>query len=200
MKKIYILLILFSIGIIDRADAQILNINYRMAAPLGDSHDFISKMSFRGGDLEYHHFISEHWTVGVSVGWNTYYKHLDYKTNNFILNGEKVSITGDQFRYLNVVPVLANIRYHLTKGDATVLPYVGMGIGGNWAETRLEIGDLLAKEKGWQFALAPEAGLIIPFCEQVGLNLAVQYQYSVKTDNLPALQDLGVKVGIAFNL
>lgn len=171
MKKIYILLILFSVGIIDRADAQILNINYRLSTPLGDSHDFISQMSFRGGDLEYHHFISAHWTVGLSIGWNTYYKHLDYKTNDFILNSEKVSITGDQFRYLNVIPVLADIRYHLTKGDAAVLPYVGMGIGCNWAETRLEIGDLLAKEKGWQLALAPEAGLIIPFCEQVGLNL-----------------------------
>ena len=69
---------------------------------------------------------------------------MDYKTNDFILNSEKVSITGDQFRYLNVIPVLADIRYHLTKGDAAVLPYVGMGIGCYWAEARLDIGDLFA--------------------------------------------------------
>ena len=201
MKKIFILfLVVLGVGMTSRVDAQIFSLNYRMSAPLKDSHDFISKMSFRGFSVDYHHFLCEHFAVGLNIGWNAYYKHLDYHTNNFMLNGEKVTITGDQFRYLNVVPIMASLRYQITKGDAAVLPYIGIGVGTNWAESRLEIGDFVAKEKGWQFAFAPEVGMIIPFSDTVGLNLAAQYQYSVKASGLPKLQDLGVKVGLAINL
>ncbi len=200
MKKIISILFLFVLCYAGRVDAQVFSLNYRMSAPLGESHDFVSKMSFRGIAADFQYFVSEHIAVGFNLGWNTYYKHLDYHTNNFLLNGEKVTITGDQFRYLNVVPLLANVRYQFTKGDAAVLPYVGLGIGTNWAETRLEIGDLVAEEKGWQFAVAPEIGLIIPFSDHVGMHVGAQYQYSVKASGLPTLQDLGVKVGLAFNL
>lgn len=201
MKKVFvIILVMLGVSMISRVDAQMLNINYRMSAPLGDSHDFISNMSFRGMSADYHYYISEHFAVGLTLGWNTYYKHYDYKTGHFLMRDEKVTITGDQFRYLNVIPIMASFRYQLTKGDAAVLPYIGIGIGTNWAETRLEIGDLVAKEKGWQFAFAPEIGMVIPFCEHVGMNVAAQYQYSVKASGLPTLQDLGIKVGLAFNL
>lgn len=200
MKKIFMICLLLYVVAIGRTNAQILTVNYRMAAPLGNSHDFISKMSFRGMSTDYHYYLSEHFAVGLSLGWNTYYKHLDYHTNNFMLRGEKVTITGDQFRYLNVVPVLVSARYQFTKGDAAVLPYIGVGIGTNWAESRLETGDFVAKEKGWQFAVAPEIGMIIPFCDWVGMNIGAQYQYSAKANGLPDLQDFGVKVGLAFNL
>lgn len=200
MKKISIICLLLCAVAIGRTNAQVLTINYRMATPLGDSHDFISKMSFRGMSADYHYYLSEHFAVGLSLGWNTYYKHLDYHTNHFMLRGEKVTITGDQFRYLNVVPILASVRYQFTKGDAVVLPYIGVGVGTNWAETRLEIGDFVAKEKGWQFAVAPEIGMIIPFCDRVGMHIGAQYQYSAKASGLPALQDFGIKVGLAFSL
>ena len=170
-----------------------------MSLPLGDQHDFISKMSFRGFSMDYHYFLSESLAVGASLGWNTLYKHLDYATGHFTMNGEKVTISGDQFRYLNVVPLMASVRYFFTDGDAVLLPYAGIGIGTNWAEMRLEVGDLLAKEKGWQFAFAPEVGVVVPFSESVGLNVGAQYRYSVKASGLPTLQDLGIKVGLSFN-
>lgn len=42
---------------------------------------------------------------------------------------------------------MASVRYFFTDGDAVLLPYAGIGIGTNWAEMRLEVGDLLAKKK-----------------------------------------------------
>ena len=194
-----ILLVVFGLGVGSRAQAQMLNLNYQMSLPLGDQHDFISKMSFRGFSMDYHYFLSERLAVGASLGWNTLYKHLDYATGHFTMNGEKVTISGDQFRYLNVVPLMASVRYFFTDGDAVLLPYAGIGIGTNWAEMRLEVGDLLAKEKGWQFAFAPEVGVVVPFSESVGLNVGAQYRYSVKASGLPTLQDLGIKVGLSFN-
>ena len=59
MKKIImILLVVFGLGVGSRAQAQMLNLNYQMSLPLGDQHDFISKMSFRGFSMDYHYFLS----------------------------------------------------------------------------------------------------------------------------------------------
>lgn len=53
MKKIImILLVVFGLGVGSRAQAQMLNLNYQMSLPLGDQHDFISKMSFRGFSMD----------------------------------------------------------------------------------------------------------------------------------------------------
>ena len=94
MKKIImILLVVFGLGVGSRAQAQMLNLNYQMSLPLGDQHDFISKMSFRGFSMDYHYFLSERLAVGASLGWNTLYKHLDYATGHFTMNGEKVTIS-----------------------------------------------------------------------------------------------------------
>ena len=90
MKKIImILLVVFGLGVGSRAQAQMLNLNYQMSLPLGDQHDFISKMSFRGFSMDYHYFLSERLAVGASLGWNTLYKHLDYATGHFTMNGEE---------------------------------------------------------------------------------------------------------------
>ena len=199
MKKILMIIwVVLGIGVGSQAQAQQLNLNYQMSVPFGDQHDFISKMSFRGFSVDYHYFLTERLAVGASLGWNASYKHLDYTTGNFTMNGDKVTISGDQFRYLNVVPLMADVRYFFTDGDACILPYAGIGIGTTWTETRLEVGDLLAKEKGWQFAFAPEVGVILPFSEFVGLNVGAQYRYSVKASGLPTLQDLGIKVGLSI--
>lgn len=199
MKKLFILLaVLTGAGIFHTTEAQLLNLNYRMSAPLGDSHDFISRMSFRGASASYHHFVTERLAIGLELSWTTHYKHLEDATNNFLLGDEKVTITGDQFRYLNVVPLLVSGRYFFTDEDALICPYAGIGIGTNWAETRLEVGHFVAKEKGWQFAIAPEIGCIIPFNEMIGLNIGAQYRYSAKASGLPSLQDVGIDVGLSF--
>lgn len=197
MKKLYIIC-LFLIGLgVSSSKAQMFSLNYQMSVPFGETHDFISKMSFRGAAMDYHYFLTDRFAVGASLGWSTYYQRLDKVTGGFFLDEEKVTITGKQFRYVNVVPIMASARYFFTGEDARICPYAGIGIGTNWAETRLEVGHLMAKEEGWQFALAPEIGCIIPFSEYIGLNLGARYQYSVKAGGLPALQDLGIRVGLS---
>lgn len=199
-KNIYLLFTILTLGIALPSQGQILNLNYQMGIPLGDSKDFINKMSFRGASLDYHHFVTDRFAVGVNVGWNTFYKNPKYVTDNFTLHGKPVTITGDQFRYLNTITLMASGRYFFTDEDAVVCPYAGLGIGTNWGETRLEVGHYVAKEKGWQFAFSPEIGCLIPFCEHVGLNIGANYFYSAKASGLPALQHFGIKIGLSFML
>ena len=69
MKKIImILLVVFGLGVGSRAQAQMLNLNYQMSLPLGDQHDFISKMSFRGFSMDYHYFLSERLEIEIIHG------------------------------------------------------------------------------------------------------------------------------------
>ena len=72
MKKIImILLVVFGLGVGSRAQAQMLNLNYQMSLPLGDQHDFISKMSFRGfsmDSLKLFLVILFFWTAGPVSG------------------------------------------------------------------------------------------------------------------------------------
>lgn len=200
MKK-FIFIIGVAIGLFaaSSSQAQLLNINYQMAAPSGESKDFINRMSFRGISIDYHHFVTNRLAVGLDIEWNTFYKNPKYKTDHFKLNGDPVTITGDQFRYLNVVPLLASARYFFTGENSAIYPYAGLGIGANWAETRLEVGHYVAEKDGWQFAIAPQIGCMIPFCEYVGAHIGVKYFYSVKTDDLPALQHVGIEAGLSFS-
>lgn len=201
MKKIYIILLVsLTFGMTNGLRAQILNLNYQTAIPLGDSRDYINNMSFRGAGIDYHHFLTDRLAIGGQLSWNTYYKNPGYVTSNFMLNNDKVTITGDQFRYLNVVNLMASGRYFFTNKNAAICPYAGMGIGTNWGETRLEVGHYVAQEKAWQFAVAPEIGCIIPFCDFFGFNIGAKYQYRAKARSLPALQHFGINIGFSLML
>lgn len=201
MKKIYIILLVsLTFGMTNGLRAQILNLNYQTAIPLGDSRDYISNMSFRGAGIDYHHFLTDRFAIGGQLSWNTYYKNPGYVTGNFMLNNDKVTITGDQFRYLNVVNLMASGRYFFTNENAVICPYAGMGIGTNWGETRLEVGHYVAQEKAWQFAVAPVIGCIIPVCDFFGFNIGAKYQYSAKARSLPALQHFGINIGFSLML
>ena len=73
MRKLLIIsLILF--GLSPLVKGQMLNLNYQMSVPLGKMNDYAGKMSFRGMDLEYHHFLNEKFSIGGMIGWNTFYK------------------------------------------------------------------------------------------------------------------------------
>ena len=112
MRKLLIIsLILF--GLSPLVKGQMLNLNYQMSVPLGKMNDYAGKMSFRGMDLEYHHFLNEKFSIGGMIGWNTFYKDKGKLTGDFLFKGSKDihTITGYQYRYINTV-------HH---GDGTLL-------------------------------------------------------------------------------
>ena len=107
MRKLLIIsLILF--GLSPLVKGQMLNLNYQMSVPLGKMNDYAGKMSFRGMDLEYHHFLNEKFSIGGMIGWNTFYKDKGKLTGDFLFKGSKDihTITGYQYRYINTVPIM----------------------------------------------------------------------------------------------
>lgn len=197
MKK-YIILTLTFLAFAFAGKTQMLNINYQMSLPFGKTHDYISDASFRGADIEYHKFIGERMSVGIALGWNVFYKRMNNYTENFMLNNEDYTITGDQFRYINTVPMLGIARYYFTESTAALRPYLGVGIGTCWSEYKLNVGQFQAKHARWQFQVSPEVGTMIPLNDQISANLGVRYTFATKAANgrVPEISSLTFNIGI----
>lgn len=199
MKKILTLaIILFSLSPLVKA--QMLNLNYQISVPLGDIKDFTDKASFRGMDIEYHQFLGDHFSIGGAIGWNVFYKNLDHETRDFRFSGNDniYTITGNQYRYVNTVPIMAVGRYYFTDNTTAVRPFFGLGVGTRWTEKRLEIGQYTSTISRWQFTFAPEVGMYVPLNEQLALNFGAKYSYGTKASHgrIPEFQSLTFSVGL----
>lgn len=199
MKKLFIIAICL-FGLSPFLKAQILNLNYQISLPMNQVKDFTDKTSFRGFDIEYHHFLGEHFSIGAAIGWNVYYQNKDNTSGNFMFKGNDnvYTITGNQYRYINTVPMLAIGRYYFTDNTTVVRPYVGLGIGTSWTEKRLEVGQFSSTISRWQFAMAPEVGMYIPVTDQVAFNVGARYNYATKAAHgkVPEIQSLTFNLGI----
>ena len=135
MKKLLLIaIVLFGMGPLLKA--QMLNLNYQISVPLGDLKDFTNETSFRGMDLEYHKFVTDRFSLGAAIGWNVFYQDKNHATGDFSFKGNKniYTMTGNQYRYVNTVPLTAIGRYFLTDGTSAVQPFLGLGAGARWTE------------------------------------------------------------------
>lgn len=201
MKKLLIIAICL-FGLSPFLKAQVLNLNYQISLPLNQVKDFTNKASFRGFDIEYHHFIGDQFSLGAAIGWDVFYKDRKNSTGDFMFNGNDnvYTITGNQYRYINTVPMLAIGRYYFTDNTATLRPYAGLGIGTSWTEKRLEVGQFSSTISRWQFAFAPEIGMFIPVNDQFAFNVGCRYTYGTKAAHgrVPEIQSFTFNIGIAL--
>lgn len=199
MKKLLIIAICI-FGLSPLVKAQMLNLNYQISLPFKDVKDFTDKASFRGFDIEYHYFFNEQFSIGAAIGWNVYYQDKKNYTGNFRFNNNDniYTITGNQYRYINTVPMLAIGRYYFTDNNTVFRPYIGVGIGTSWTEKRLEVGQFSSTISRWQFAVSPEIGTYIPLNDQFAINLGARYNYATKAAHgrVPEIQSLTFNIGI----
>lgn len=199
MKKLLIITICL-FGLSPFLKAQMLNLNYQISVPMSDVKDFTDKASFRGFDLGYHQFLGDRFSIGAVIGWNVFYQNKDKMTGNFKFSDSEntYTITGDQFRYINTVPMLAVGRYYFTDNNCAVRPFFGLGIGTSWTEKRLEVGQFSSTISRWQFAMAPEIGMYIPVTDQFAFNIGAKYNYSTKAAHgkVPEISTFSFNIGL----
>lgn len=199
MKKLLLIaIVLFGMGPLLKA--QMLNLNYQISVPLGDLKDFTNETSFRGMDLEYHKFVTDRFSLGAAIGWNVFYQDKNHATGDFSFKGNKniYTMTGNQYRYVNTVPLTAIGRYFLTDGTSAVQPFLDLGAGARWTEKRLELGQYTSTLSRWQFTFAPEIGMMVPFNDQVALNVGARYNYATRASHgrIPEFQSFTFSIGL----
>ena len=164
-----------------------------MGLGVGNTHDFISKYSWRGFAYDYRHLTQPHVGVGINLGWNTFYHEMPKATYTF----ETVSVTGFQFRYLNSFPMIAAVDY-FAKPDEHVNPYLGVGLGVQYILQTVDFGIYRFETDGWPFTVSPEIGLLVHAPNGPAFNIGIKFMYAVKTNDLDAQSNLLFNVGFAF--
>ena len=194
IRSFAVAIILLAIGFTSQAQGGgIWNFQWAIGFPVGETNDFISQTSFRGFGLEGRGYVTDKLTVGGRGAWHTFYKDYGFVTNDM----GNSTISGYQRKYINAIPLTVNTHYYF--GYGAVLPYIGVGIGAYFIETRNYMGVYYVQEKAWHFGVAPEVGVVIPFGNSnTGLNFGLKYQYAAKTKDTQAVSWVELDVGISY--
>ena len=195
-KTLLILSLIFAISFSSYSQGGgIWNFQWVIGFPVGETNDFLDQTSFRGFGLEGRGYVTDKLTVGGRAAWQTFYQDNGFVTSEL---GDNGAISGFQRRYINAIPLTVNSHYYF--GYGLVLPYVGVGIGGYYIETRDYLGIYYVREKAWHFGVAPEVGVVVPFGSgsSTGLNVALKYQYAAKTKDTQAVSWVELDIGISY--
>ncbi len=195
MKKLVILIIFCSLFISNKGFSQMsyFSASYSMGFASGDLSDYITKGSFRGGDLQYRGYVSNNIVAGVDVGWNVFYERMDYAT----YTQGNISLSGVQYRYSNQLPILVAADYLLKPGER-INPYVGFGLGTMYTGRETDMGVYSTEENVWHFTIKPEVGILIEFNQAMDLKVSAKYITGFKTENLPTQSYYSINIGFAF--
>jgi len=169
------------------------NFQWAIGFPVGETSDFLNQTSFRGFGIDGRGYVTDRLTVGGRAAWQTFYKDFGYVSES----SDNVTVSGFQRKYINAIPLTVNTHYYF--GSGLVLPYVGIGIGPYYIESRNYMGIYYVQEKAWHFGVAPEIGVVVPFGNSnTGINVALKYQYAAKTKDTQAVSWVELDIGIAY--
>ena len=164
--------------------------SYSMSMPLSNTKDFNEGFSFRGVPTEGRKIINDNVSAGLSLGW-----HVMSDVQAGTLELDNAALTGTFYTYTNSFPLFANAHYYLGEPGG-IRPFLGANVGTAIYEQRAEVGQVAFTEDKWRFAVAPEAGVVIPLGWYVRGFLSARYHYMTGS---PTQQYLSFNVGIASN-
>lgn len=195
MKKtiFFILVIGLAIPGLVKAQSGYTSFQYVMGFGVGDLGDYISKASFRGAVFDYQKEFSPKASMGLELGWSTFYERKEYDTYTV----EPYSLSGIQYRYSNMFPMLATAEYYPVS-DAVVKPYVNLGIGTMYTIRNTDMGTWTLEENAWQFALKPEIGVIYDVGVNSSIKLEAKYYTGIKTSKLETQSFFAISTGLVF--
>ena len=182
-----------NVAIIDR-DMFILN--WEIAIPTNS--DVLNKTSFTNGRLEYRHLVTNQFAFGVSLGWYSFDEKIDqqlYETED----GASAVFT-DLIRQVYQLPFSANGYYYFTSAE-DFRPYVGLGLGANYAEQEAYFNVFVVRDSNWGFYARPEIGAQYFFNRGFGLIGYVSYNYATNSSeffDVSNLSHIGIGLGITW--
>ena len=188
-------MILLSVAIPGMVSAQSssTSIQYVMGFGAGDLGSYISKPSFRGAVFNYQKSVNENLSAGIELGWSVFYEKMDYDTYSI----ESVSLSGIQYRYSNMFPMLVTAEYSLNP-ENPLKYFVNFGIGTMYTMRTTDMGLWRLEEKAWHFALKPEIGLLYQLNPGTALKIAGKYYVGFAAGDLDTQSYFAVSAGLAF--
>ena len=190
MKPIYYLTVIFLLlSSVVFSQGTYLGGTYSIGIPLGGLENYISAGSFRGANFEGLKEINSKLAVGWILGWNVFSE----KRVNEVYTYDNLTVTGTQYRYMNLFPMLARGLYEFGEHGGTSA-FIGSGIGVTADIAKTNIGLYSFKKTAWHFTVAPEIGIKIPL-GYTSLTGSLRYTYGVKTKELGNLSYFSINLG-----
>jgi outer membrane protein W len=172
MKIVSILFLIFVFSIAAFSQPGLVNFNYQITYPTGETADYIDKVSFRGVGLEWRKGLNKNIQAGISLNWNVFNQVV-----NETAEIEDGHVTGTQNRTINSFPVLATGHYYFGNRKNT-RPYFGLGVGAYLIKQRLGIGVYTFEESNWHFGVAPEVGIQFPVGYDALMMIFARYNHA----------------------
>jgi hypothetical protein len=196
MRTLRLLSVVVLLGSATAARAQIPyygTVTYQLAIPIGETHQYIHDVAWRGLGLDFGYFVRPSISIGFAVAWNVFYEG----TNRVVHFSNGLDISGYQDRSLNVFPLLANARYFLSLGES-IKPFVGFGMGVYPIIQRVDIGLSSYSSTEWHFGIAPELGVFVPIGLGSYATLSIRYNLPFSSGSQGFYQFVGIHLGIAW--
>ncbi|AEV98472.1 hypothetical protein A4D02_22025 [Niastella koreensis] len=169
--------------------------SYPIGFPMGNLHDYISKTSYQGINLEFLKTAKPGVSVGLETGWNVFYEKADKAT----YKDGTTSISGVTFRYTNAVPILAESKWYPMHETKVTNPYVGVGVGTLFVSRSTDFGLYRITTDSWQFCVRPEAGVLFSIEPGLKAMLGAKYYPGFNTSKLDGQGFLSINVGFVFS-
>ncbi|HEY4286631.1 MAG TPA: hypothetical protein VGN00_05985 [Puia sp.] len=170
-------------------------VSYPISFPLGNLHDYTSSTSFRGINMEFNKKMKPGRTVGLEVGWNVFYQHVNSK----VYTQGTASISGAQYRYTNAVPIILGTKLYPKMENKGIKPYLGLGAGTMYANRSTDFGLYRISSDAWQFCIRPEVGIEFKGDEGVSGFVGAKYYWSFNEGDLDGQRYLSINIGFKFS-
>jgi hypothetical protein len=174
MKYIKIILPLMLITFSTLSQNYMTGLSWSMGFASGKTTDFIGAPSFTGCSLEGHRLMSRTVSLGFETGWN-----ILNEQNADLITVNNTSISGQQGRYLNIIPVLLSASYYIKSSkSAKFVPFIRANVGTYYILQRFDIGVFTIDNDNWHFGVSPELGFMYSTSKQISLLVNAKYNYA----------------------
>ena len=171
--KIIIPLMLFAFTAFSQNTLTVLS--WSMGFSTGKTSEYVGKPSFSGFSIEGHRFMKPNVSVGLITGWNI----MNEKTNESV-SINNTTLTGEQGRYLNIIPLLFSASYYIRKNSsATFVPFIRGNIGTYYIMQRFDVGVYTLNNDNWHFGLSPELGFMVKASNKINIIASGRYNYAM---------------------
>ena len=166
--------------------------SYQPSVPLANTKEFADNFGWRGVGFDIKRQLKPNLAVGLSFAWHVFDEQTDE-----VISAFGVDISGDQFRYVNSFPLLANVSYFFGT-EGRIRPYLAANVGTYIMEHRLDIGLYTIHETNWHFGFGPEAGIAIPVRPGLAAVLSSRYNYALSAGSVDDQSYVSFGVGFAW--
>ena len=169
-------------------------LSYEFAVPQAATKDYIDRFSSRGAHLDVSLELSYAFHLELSAGLNSF----NAVKSGVITTTDGQDVSGKQFRYLNVIPLMGGFAFHIPLGHGSRF-WAGVNGGAAYFERVIDLGLNSYSLSDWQWGVQPHFGIAFGLGNDgTALFFDGRWNYFWERHGIPAQQYFSFGVGLLF--